>query len=451
VKVPNKEKQGSRRLLPLTCCLNAERRDIMHQFNSIIIACALAAFASGTQAQTPGTVQSPGMASGAAGSAMNRGNVPQDGSDFLKMASQAGHGELQAAQLALDRARDPDVKEYARRMIQDHTQANAELQRVAQQKNIILPTELAVLDRSRMRLLAAADAQNFDRTYLDDFGVAAHRRTIELFRLQAQNGRDPDVMAYARQTLPTLERHLQMAQNMQASLMRDGAGANTAASRTATLPSSSAIRTDANAQTAKVDHTEESRKARAELDEAIQVVQRMKADPGITSLLERARGVFILPDYGRAALGLGVQGGQGVLVTRQGDNFSNPVFYNMGGFSVGAQAGASGGQIALLLMSDKAVQAFKSNRSFSLNADASVTVADYSERAHASRGKVQDVIVWSGTKGAYAGASLGLSDVVFDADTNRAYYGRDDVDVNSILEGRVQNPGNNVLGIVLAV
>lgn len=197
--------------------------------------------------------------------------------------------------------------------------------------------------------------------------------------------------------------------------------------------------------------TRQAREARAELDEAVQVVQRMKSDPGMTELLQRARGVFILPDYGRAALGIGVQGGRGVLVTRQGNGFSNPVFYNLGGLSVGPQAGASAGQIALMLMTDKAVQDFKSNRQFSLNADAGINIARYARRAQASAGNIQDVIVWSGARGAYAGASLGLNDVMFDADTNRAYYGREDLNASAILDGRVEPRGNNVLGIVLGI
>jgi lipid-binding SYLF domain-containing protein len=60
-------------------------------------------------------------------------------------------------------------------------------------------------------------------------------------------------------------------------------------------------------------------------------------------------------------------------------------------------------------------------------------------------------VVWSGTSGAYAGFSLGLTDVAVDAQANRAYYGRPEISPLEILAGRVENPQQNVLGIVLGV
>jgi lipid-binding SYLF domain-containing protein len=194
---------------------------------------------------------------------------------------------------------------------------------------------------------------------------------------------------------------------------------------------------------------DELKDAQQEIDEAVQVVQRMKSDPHMQTLLRDARGVFILTKYGRAGLGVGVQGGEGVLVTRKREDFSNPVFYNLGGLSFGLQAGAAGGEVAMLLMTDRAVQQFQSGKKFSLNADLGLTIANYSRRSQASAGKIQDVVVWSNTKGAYAGATVAITDVMVDREANRAYYGRDVADPLQIMEGRVNNPRNNVLGMVL--
>ena len=195
--------------------------------------------------------------------------------------------------------------------------------------------------------------------------------------------------------------------------------------------------------------TDALRDAKNDVLDAVQVVQRMKSDPEMAALLQQARGVFIMPNYGRGALGIGAQGGEGVFVTRQGANFSNPVFFNLAGISVGAQAGGAGGPLAMLLMTDRAVQKFTSGRTFSINADAGLTIVDYSERAQASAGKVQDIVVWSGTRGAYAGASIGLTGITVDDESNRAYYGRNDVTPSQILGGNIRNPQHNVIGHVL--
>ena len=52
-----------------------------------------------------------------------------------------------------------------------------------------------------------------------------------------------------------------------------------------------------------------------------------------------------------------------------------------------------------------------------------MTIVNYSERAH-GEGKKGDIIVWSDTKGAFANASLSVTDVNFDAKETAAYYGQ---------------------------
>jgi lipid-binding SYLF domain-containing protein len=75
-------------------------------------------------------------------------------------------------------------------------------------------------------------------------------------------------------------------------------------------------------------------------------------------------------------------------------------------------------------MSDAAVQQFKTQEtSFALDADAGLTVANYSANVQIASG-TEDVIFWSATRGLFAGAALGISDVRSDSDQNRAYYSR---------------------------
>lgn len=203
-------------------------------------------------------------------------------------------------------------------------------------------------------------------------------------------------------------------------------------------------RANSTTRATRVDESE-LKDAQELVRDAVQTVQAMKSDPRVADALQRARAVFILPHYGRGALGVGAQGGEGVLVARRGQDFGNPVFYNLGGISVGVQAGGSGGPVAYLLMTDEALRDFRSGKNFSLQADAAVTIADWSRRAQASGGKVQDIVVWTDTKGAYAGASVGVTDVTFDEDANRAYYGNEHVQPAQLMSGGVRNPHENLL------
>lgn len=404
----------------------------MRNFLSIVAATALLCGAV-VHAQAPAARQ-PGStgASHAGTQQLPVVGISSTELEFMLQAARINHAEIEAAQLALQRARDPGLREFAQELLRDHRSANTQLRQIALSRSVALPTGPSRQHQRMLDALRGLRGEAFESEFIQRAGLEAHRETIALHRAQASRDHgDAALRNHARSTLKTLQRHLDMAAGLHAAAAHGGAG------RTA---EGSARGTAGN----------ELADAQDRIREAIQVVQRMKADARLAPLLERAQGVFILPTYARAALGVGVQGGKGVLVTRQGEQFGNPVFYSMGGVSVGPQAGGAAGELALLLMTERAVQRFRSDRNFSLTADAGLTVGDSTARSHASTGKVQDVLVWSGTRGAYAGGSFGVHDIVVDAAANRAYYGRDATPL-AILGGRVENPHNNTLGRVLAL
>lgn len=184
----------------------------------------------------------------------------------------------------------------------------------------------------------------------------------------------------------------------------------------------------------------EQSEAQMTVDEALQALEQMKLDEAFSTLLDDARGVFIIPDYAKVAAIVGGEGGEGVALLKQGEGqdaeWSAPAFYNIGGASVGAEVGAKAGRVAMLIMNDETAEMFMSEENnWSLNADAGVTIVDYSAAVEGSAGQ-GDVIVWSETKGAFAGASVGISDISQDEEENEAYHGQD-VDARDILSGNV--------------
>ncbi len=197
-------------------------------------------------------------------------------------------------------------------------------------------------------------------------------------------------------------------------------------------------------QRAQPERAEEAVEARQLVNDAAEMLQQMKQDEQLTQLLNESQGVFLVPTYGRAAVGVGGQGGEGVLLARQDDGWSDPAFYDVGGISLGAQLGAEGGSVAMLLMSEAALDAFKTDNEFSLDAEAKLTLADYSKLARAKLTDLdEDVVFWSDTEGAFAGASLSASGILWDDDENPAYYGKA-TNPEEILSGRLQGPQNEL-------
>lgn len=346
--------------------------------------------------------------------------------EFMLQASQTNLAALRAADLALTRSENAHVQALARRMVDNHAEAQRRLLQIARDKGVALTREPSRQQSYVLDALRGLDGQHFDRSFVQRIGIEAHQEAFNRHHAQAAaSGRNAELARYAQAMLPRLQDALVLAQDLQP---RVGVAPSWNAAEIAAADAGPALQL---------------------VENAVQSLDRMQDAPQAAQMLRRAQGVFVLPDYGRAALGLGVQGGRGVLVTRQDGGFSNPVFYDLSGLSLGAQAGASAGDIVFLLMTERAVQQFRSERNFSLNLDLAGALGPASARAQASTGKIQDVVVWSGTRGIFAGLSVGVVNVNVSEDLNRRYYGREDATPLAILGGRVRNPHQPVLAQVL--
>jgi len=130
---------------------------------------------------------------------------------FATEAAHGGLAEVQMGQLALQKASSPQVKEFAQRMVTDHTQANQDLMQLSKSENLNLPAQLDPKHKSEMERLSALSGNAFDAAYMQQM-VQDHQKTVADFQKQAQSGTDPSLKSFAQKHLPLLQQHLQMAQ-----------------------------------------------------------------------------------------------------------------------------------------------------------------------------------------------------------------------------------------------
>jgi putative membrane protein len=135
--------------------------------------------------------------------------------EFAMKAASGGMAEVQAAQLAEQRATSPQIKQFAQRMITDHSAANTELQQIAKQANIALPSQPTGKDAAEGQKLRGLNGRAFDQAYAQG-QQRDHQETVELFQKEASSGQDPALKAFAQKTLPILQQHLQMAEALNA-------------------------------------------------------------------------------------------------------------------------------------------------------------------------------------------------------------------------------------------
>jgi putative membrane protein len=132
--------------------------------------------------------------------------------DFIINAAKGGKAEVELGTLASEHAQNPAVKQFGRRMVTDHSEANAKLQQIAQQKGISLPTDLPDDAQQLKQQLTSAQGMQFDKTYIQNM-VQDHQKDVAEFQKEAEEGQDPDIKNFAATTLPTLKQHLQLAES----------------------------------------------------------------------------------------------------------------------------------------------------------------------------------------------------------------------------------------------
>jgi putative membrane protein len=130
--------------------------------------------------------------------------------EFLAKAMAGGMAEVQRGQLAEKQASNDRVKEFARRMVKDHTPVNEKLMEMARtMKGAVAtgPEGEHKIARDKLSRLSGAE---FDRAYMQHL-VEDHEKAVALFEAQAKGGMNADLKAFTASALPTLQGHLKQA------------------------------------------------------------------------------------------------------------------------------------------------------------------------------------------------------------------------------------------------
>lgn len=168
----------------------------------LLVGCAQLS-GSGSSASTSGS------ASATAGSQVSKGDQ-----ELMEDIAHANIAEIQTGKLALEKSNNEQVRRYAQKMIDDHTTAMQELQKLAASKGVTLPTDTDPQHKVVATALKVLSGDTFDRQYMSQVGVADHKRTHELLEKTQRTATDPALKAYAQKTISVVHQHLQAAQQI---------------------------------------------------------------------------------------------------------------------------------------------------------------------------------------------------------------------------------------------
>lgn len=143
-------------------------------------------------------------------------DADKSGVVFLEKGIKGGLAEITAANLAKNKSGNPKVVEFAKMIITDHDSIGKELKKLADDKDVVVDDVLSTEHQDMIKQLQTKKDAEFDAAYMNMM-VMDHEKDVKLFENELHN-QSGDVQKVAEGALPKLKKHLQMAQEIKASL-----------------------------------------------------------------------------------------------------------------------------------------------------------------------------------------------------------------------------------------
>lgn len=132
---------------------------------------------------------------------------------FVKKAAEGGLAEVRLGELAQQKSNSQDVKEFAQKMVNDHTQLNSQMQPIAQQMGVSSPKEISKKDKKEIAKMENLSGQQFDEAYIK-YMVKDHKKDLSEFKDEASRTQNPQLKNAAQQGAQVIDQHLQLAEQL---------------------------------------------------------------------------------------------------------------------------------------------------------------------------------------------------------------------------------------------
>jgi putative membrane protein len=134
---------------------------------------------------------------------------------FVDFAAQTDMVEANLGKLAQDAADSQSVKDYGQMLVTDHTANYGQLNDAAHQASLTVPTAIGA-EQNKMMLdpLEKLKGASFDKNYLHEM-IAGHTKAVAVYKKEAEDAQNPQIKAYAEQSIPVIEKHLADAKKLE--------------------------------------------------------------------------------------------------------------------------------------------------------------------------------------------------------------------------------------------
>jgi putative membrane protein len=131
---------------------------------------------------------------------------------FMQKAIAGNMAEIQVGRLAQQKGATEGVRHFGEVLVQDHSRANSQAMSTASSMGVTAPPAPSAKEQAEYQHLASLSGSEFDKAFTKAM-VKDHEKDIALYKKEAKSG--GPAAGYARQSLPTLHKHLQLAESLE--------------------------------------------------------------------------------------------------------------------------------------------------------------------------------------------------------------------------------------------
>ena len=157
---------------------------------------------------------------GWAGLSSSASNMPT-GKEFITAAAKINLDEIALGRLAEQKGDNPAIKEFGKRMVEDHSNLEAQLQGVAKAQGLTLPAEPGAEESSLREQLSKDSGTQFDQAYIQHM-LSGHKQAISDFENEIELGKNSAFKSYAEKALPVIQDHIRVAEDVAGKMQLSG-------------------------------------------------------------------------------------------------------------------------------------------------------------------------------------------------------------------------------------
>jgi putative membrane protein len=137
--------------------------------------------------------------------------------NFVAQAVKNSIQERVLGKMAEERSQDSEIQGYGKMLVKDHNEILQKLVALMNKNGMPQPSGLPEVRSEAINKLESLSGPSFDKEFISMM-VEDHQKAVDTFRQEQNSAQNQDVRDFAKNTLPTLEKHLKEAQEIQSKL-----------------------------------------------------------------------------------------------------------------------------------------------------------------------------------------------------------------------------------------